>query len=732
MKKIFIFILMLSLGTVQGAWNNVRHKHGEMMNMLPENKRLYAPLVGVSLLEGSLGKKIYNEKSKRGEFAKNVLRFLDDRFIKHSVESNPFTTIEVKEIGMLVNAIIDNNLEEFINSDAVIEWHKRHFEKTKRFHKIAKFKNDLKKKLAPLEDMHSQDIAYILAMLLVVVSNSPDDYKVYLDLLRKHHEFDQSDDLGSEQDFFESAVTKILDNKVHDFSKLVPSEQMYGDCKGKKLPICAEQALWGFVNLVLYNKEKKYLDLSVLSNDIQPLPAFKEFIENHSIIEGISYYEDNKQEWINLVSGVPGIDYRDDGCELLTNTTNSIKVLNYLFNINAKTLNECGEILSSTDKEIIINKLEEDYGEFIIKIDYFPIRIIWKFSEGHVSFFLPKEKRTFDDAFVKKIIEYESDNPSKPLAHLIADELLILLFSSKNDFDNMQVKNRKEFIEKIINLPSFDMHNLRYQGKSLLSYAIAEKNYMAFLALVQSGADLNEAIANLSPSDDIPFIDFLIKNGADINKLPTSFYEGLKSKKSAQFLLKNGADVTTHVESLIKGKKIFQARFLYRNMWDENKKIDGRFLKNTLDFYNYMYDVNPIDSDDILTALLMQEYDQLRVLFKKGAELKKIEKEEDVDFIIEELLEKNFDSNVILDQVVCEKFNSKNNYTYYLDMLIKAGISVNDILDKAIEKNNDMSSDVIKYCVEKGATIDKELRSKIEGNNRELREVKGADEDQVI
>lgn len=633
---------MLSTTPAFGMWSDVRHLWiKNTLNSFTEDKQAFSPAVGVSLLEGTLGKKIYKEDSPRGQFAKNGLHYFDGYLRQTVVPSNPFCSIDALTLGKLARMVLENKIDEFIESDIVKEWHKKHYLQTGRIEKESKFKRELKNKLKPISSMTSKDIAYVFSMLAVAQSQNPDDFKTYsaqLSISVQPDKFDGTELRDYANFDAETMIFAISNSNKNSYDKLVPSAQLYADYgKHTHIPICVEQSLWGFINLVLYNQEKKCLDFSLLPESIKPLPAFKNFIENHKYFEDSDYYVRAANEWMSLVSNIDEVEYRncergevDRKFEMKGQVINTVKVLNYLFGCNAQIIDEYANLLSTSERKISIVRSGRELVDCpVVSVEiqdnsqaYYP-KGTWYFRTGHVNFNLEQKNDGVNVyKFLKKLVEYELSQPQLPLAQSVLKYLANVFFVSEEQLSTVVGISKDEaysFFEKILNLPSFDIHQAYVDGLSLLEKAAYQNNFEMVKLLLKYGAEPTPGLCRAVENNNLEMVKYLVEQGAR----PTRELVCIKECNfdMIKYLVTNEADPSEGLSCAIQNKKIDIVKYLIDNGADATKGIGDALYKGDAEIINYLIGCGVDATVGLYYAVKNNNFEMVNYFINHGAKV---------------------------------------------------------------------------------------------------------------
>lgn len=666
-KIIFLFMVSFSLFPLYGMWNNERHLYTQgLFDSLPDDKKLYSPVVGMVLLESNLGQEICLEgasveegegdeggqttkvKTPRGQLANNILQNLDGNIRRTARPINPFHTISSKQFGALVDTLIGRDTDDSIEKGIDYFLTTNHGENWKRDHGLkggfgsSKFKKNVKKLLSPLKSMNSKDKSRVFSMFAAASSsnkiseeegdeeslknipglknmNNKEALADYysgltgIDNIESYEKYDLNNNEDLQHISVEKLIASLIDSQLSSYQKLSPKEQLYADYKDhKKVAICAEQSLWGVINIILYNRIKDELEVSLLPNDISIRDDFKEFIERHKSLKTLNYYNQEAiDQFMNLVSGIPTISYvhKADRYELETNKSTALNMINYIFNLNVETLAECGQKLSTDSRKVTF----EDHGKNVEGLSVndsdqdYTINAEWNFSEGHAYLqILITEKKLIVD-YIKSIMNYSLIYPDIPVVSLASNHIEEALGMDDDKFKETGFDTKIDFLKKLINVPSLNLKSMSIQGRSVLHFLLEKDEIDAAQVLVNHGADIN----SINPYEYVrnnldAKVKFLLDNGADAHDiLQTAMFKGF----SNDFVGEKEAH-----------KNIINMASLRITDEQRNSMIDSAIDQKRFDFAEMLLDHNP-NLDRVWEKAIKSEIPQdfLRALNKKGS-----------------------------------------------------------------------------------------------------------------
>ena len=161
---------------------------------------------------------------------------------------------------------------------------------------------------------------------------------------------------------------------------------------------CAEKLVWSVVNVIFYNPKTGLLDSAMVPSSLTCLPALITFITQHPDPKVSRYYSLAAENFLQLVHGIDGVDYKRGTVEVRARRSEVLKVLNYLFSTKASTYKDFGDMLSYDEKGTLF--LQEphdtdDYGQVELKRSHSDLSDVisgeLNFRAGHGFFVFDKQ-----------------------------------------------------------------------------------------------------------------------------------------------------------------------------------------------------------------------------------------------------------------------------------------------------------------------------------------------------
>lgn len=473
-KKFLLLIILFGVPLYGADWASQRHLYSKsMLEFLPKDKQMYSPVVGMSLLEGALGEKIYQQgedpafSTDQGELARSLLHSLDGNLRRTARPGNPFFSISPEEFGALVKADSEGiKIRDFMQSDLGKAWRERHTLKGKD---PKKFVQRLNKIGGILERMEPAEKAPILSMFAAAMSQKHEDLAEYIKGLTgqevKPEKIVLEEFPSPESIDIETLIVMLISGQMHIYQHLKSREQLYVDYKGvERIPICFEQSLWGLINMLLYNPSTQRLDLAVLPADITVNANFEKFIQMYNNPSELNYYQNAKNDFMDLVFAVKGVEYVRDGFEIKSNPQNILVLMNYLFGLDVRTFEELAMRLSSKTRIVKMLPQKDEIGKedvFVIDIDIqdpsvkYAILSEIVLGNGHTQMEFNGNMSRRMLPYLRNIIDYEMKNPEMPLGQLSTYLVNKLLRETDEKVQEVGFKDKDDFLNQLLDLPSF-------------------------------------------------------------------------------------------------------------------------------------------------------------------------------------------------------------------------------------------------------------------------------------
>jgi ankyrin repeat protein len=562
-RKLFISLFFILCATPLLGMNPALLKG---MTFAHENKIAASPVAGATLLESGKVIGLYKEQSPVGEFSRRIGHVLDERYRLPGLLGHSFFGASPYFLGTLNKAIIDNTLEEFYESQTLRDWHNHYCHASKKGKKFGKFKNDFKSKLKPLsnldKDMRDKATTVIAALAITRINTSHDmqEYAKGMSINSIPQRFEERE-LEVITPHVDQVVATLIKRKRNGFGFLEMHNLKCSFEGGNPIPLCVEESLWMVVNAILYNQTKNEFDFQFLPEKLPVLEGLKKFMEKHSNLKIDGYAEIAKQDWMNLVSNVPGIKYVRDNHEIDTDLLNIIKLLNYLFGTSVKSFEDFGKAISTGNRIITMTSKVLPNNDTVdcIELDISEqngtgCSINWSLDDDHSSarIFHKIENKTLKEEDVDMIhVMNNYYRSTVPVAALSPDEFGQRFIQAIRD-------KKKETALELIALGAnvYEEDN----GRTALYDAVEDNEIEMVKFLLDNEVSPNRGVysdesKDLTPlhcaidGEYIDIVSLLIKAGADVNKWDRDEESPLchalkkKNKKIISLLIKAGANV---------------------------------------------------------------------------------------------------------------------------------------------------------------------------------------------
>lgn len=517
---------------------------------LPQDKQPFSPVYGAVAIASKNLHAWKTQEDKQRLF--NAFFHERDGIIYPTVApGNPISSLDPQLWGKFVTMTCNSsfNLETFLVSDFVKEWHTTHVKTTGRYEKIADFKQQIRRVVNPLmqaeKDSQATAIAAATCLKFPTRQELQKVFKCYENFdavkFKVEERFNQetlheAEWVMSPHNIFyentkEQKTEKLaflaLESTRKGISKLLQVPFQHANYKNKSIPPCTEVALRTFINTLLIDSKTGILSFDQLPNNIIVNPEFKAFITKHKDPTVQNYYTNTKDEWMNFVSNKPHIGYLKGNTEMNSKMDNSLALLNYCFGTQAATLAEFGKNLSTKNKEIIIDDKNEKYGTYNTQIKTLnqTFNGTWRFSEEHVSYKLEgagsikldlfnlielseikkngisfleiipqsKQKSIFEASDYSIFCDpsWSFDRLEKICKKLLKVDLGTFLYEDESNFLHMAARHdRHDLVEPLID-SGVALEQKNHMGRTPLIAAVYYGNKRVTEALAKLGADLN-------------------------------------------------------------------------------------------------------------------------------------------------------------------------------------------------------------------------------------------------
>ena len=415
--------------------------------------------------------------------------------------------------------------------------------------------------------------------------------------------------IGKDAKGIEDITAYLAHFVVGDISFLqAPFATYTPEDKTKSFPYCAEATIRSLMNSFLYNPKTGRLDITLLPLEIQKSmeqtslgQKFKDFIEKYPAPTAANYYGNSLKEWLDLVSGLDGVEYKKgegkNAYEISAGAgpKNLVAVMNAIFGTKADSFETLATLLKVEDKHGTVTRIISfipeksgfdlkvtDHGKVIIES-----KIISETNTAHSAFIISGKKiRNLleNDTFRTKISE---------LSHYTKQDLYGVIFKPST----LNIADYQGTLTPLINAIQYENSLVKsmltfgadpnFQGthyQTPLEVAVSSKEDSIAYELLKYGAHVTQTaliqacdfgnfelvktfipllehrgispnymimLLQASRSQSLPLVEFLLLKGADINGendlgntplLNAIHRDG--SSEIVQFLIDKGAHVT--------------------------------------------------------------------------------------------------------------------------------------------------------------------------------------------
>lgn len=170
-------------------------------------------------------------------------------------------------------------------------------------------------------------------------------------------------------DFLMNKAENIYNLMLADHHTLPFVETQHYGYQGKpKRPDCFESMMHNFLNILLFDHESGRFDFTRLPETLHPEAGLIELYTKDNFQVFQLNTPQNGQAFFDLMSGREGLEYGQEKYEILGHTDNFIAVINSLFGIHAKTLDDLSLAFSDARRTVTFSTRTEGANtEIIVK-----------------------------------------------------------------------------------------------------------------------------------------------------------------------------------------------------------------------------------------------------------------------------------------------------------------------------------------------------------------------------
>lgn len=774
-KNIFLAAIYLFFAQLAGQNFTVLSGLKGTCKNLPIELRKYSPIHGVLLVHSGELHKIYKEEGPLGQIARLLFYQLDGSLVPTARPSNPFFMVPDRLIADIIlaldskeifNAFIKNSelfkqpFEEIYVKDGAQT--KKNFRTViNRFFRyliILQSSDDLsiRAKLRKLflsfiylRAKTDQDLKRFLLLLTppyLKIQKSLDLKNVFtkqdLELFTK-----QIGSFSSLEDEIEKVIKFLVLNQKSPFEFLIPKNRhcMYNQ---NSVAICAEDVFQGVMNFIFYDYQKQKFTIQRVAKKLHLNKKYKEFIEYYNDPHIDNYMERTKDDWMDLLSNVPSVEYlSDDKYEIKPDKNNFLKIFSFLIGQKVNSFSELGRFLSTEERTVVFTPQVglDSYGEIVLDItdsNGFKILLNIIIEGGHAYMLLKdQEKVDIPFSFFKEIRKL-TEASNLPLSSLInVNEVFV--------DDNENTLLIKSVIKKDLEIIYFllktgvDIDKKNLKGNTAFAVACQRNNFEIMDLLRRHGANLdtenNEGETPFKTAmrkTNIDVIKYLIKYGVSIDQksaFKEQFIISLFSKKQyrlAYLLLHSKPVNSSYISS--KGLSLF-IEAIKSNHYNSIEKLIQRGA-----------DINKKEKETKLTPLMIaikkQNFKVVDLLLRSGIKeeiLNPTSLLAPISPLLVSVRERNYlITETLLLHEVDPNFEGEEGFTPLLaaiknkdlslvKLLIRNGADLNyrTLLDdlhplELAFKVGDVA--IIKELISSGVIFDFELKKFIEENKKEI------------
>jgi hypothetical protein len=363
--------------------------------------------------------RVFDTTTNLNKIARSTLDVLDDKLRSTVQESNPFCGLEGAVIAKIMEALTTGkegigNLVKLLKDPAFIttwsdDWDKKVNLPTddpnqKKKYSLSEFKTKIKDFVKLLEALNKEaktdtekekninDLTKIFMTFLSVKDQKQKalgkSYAIknyYSALLNNPFE----SEYYTTEELEEIGKALLGQNSTHTISKNARGVEdttaylahfVAGDIAFLQAPFatytsseksfayCAEATVRSIMNSLLYNPETGKLDIAMLPPTMKLNEKFLKFIQKYPDPTAINYYGDSLKDWLELVSGVDGIIYKQgtgkDSFEMSAGAgpKNLVAMLNHILGTEVQSFEELS----------LASKVKNENGTIIREVSFSP------------------------------------------------------------------------------------------------------------------------------------------------------------------------------------------------------------------------------------------------------------------------------------------------------------------------------------------------------------------------
>jgi hypothetical protein len=378
----------------------------------------------------------------------------------------------------------------------------------------------------------------------------------------------------------------------------------------KNFPYCVEATVRSIMNSILYNPRTGKLDIAMLPPTIRVNTKFKDFIEKYPDPTVANYYGNSLKEWLDLVSGLDGVTYKQETgknayeISARTGIDNLITTLNHIFATHVDSFETLATALQVKDNGTVIREVSfilnetgfdlkvTDHKKTIVQATVMSAR-----GAAHASFIIKETSiedtmHLLNNPIFLKTISNLSNFAHESLYRLIftTPSILKKVLQKACSAKNIElVKVIITFVEKQNIIMDFKVFSLK--GKTILFFiieaAFTDKSYFSAVRyLIKHNATLRKTeidttifMKELIKDENLDILDYLITANTISPHLVSTREDSLlfmaieaSQFSTAELLIKHGATITEQELSLLDPEKRAVASQMIQKEEEEEKK----------------------------------------------------------------------------------------------------------------------------------------------------------------
>lgn len=348
---------------------------------------------GTGLLWKGLTRRIYEFGDPNSNLVKllrhdksGMFNLFQQTFRPSALKSNPFYSFSGKIAGEVIRAVNDGSILETKTLDSIATmWRAQHLEITGEQVTRTRINQALQLIVRAAEDeiiggkIPPGSLGSVLMSHQVMLGDAAKS----LPNIYRHLGIELSHDPGQEQ----PQNLPVRDNPTEflvratgaDENSIIPPpvQQGYPSFKGQPpRPDCVEASMHEFINMLAFDPTTGTFKLQEALNHLPLSQGLIDFYQRYDQADG-STIVNSREDFYNIVSGLPGIEYLAGDNEIKGSVENIVQIYNRLLGTTATNFDELAQQLSSEKMTVSITPVEsrrdfkanKTYGLFDIEIN---------------------------------------------------------------------------------------------------------------------------------------------------------------------------------------------------------------------------------------------------------------------------------------------------------------------------------------------------------------------------